>query len=268
MLAHQIRMNTRLFFQGSLLSYKALFRWLDPPTYIASKILMPLSQLLFFTFLGIYAEGRDNATFYIIGNAVQMAAVSGIYGVTMSVGGDRWEGTLPYLFGVPSNRLVIFLGRAFVHILDGMTSVWIGLLWGVLLFGLDLSNADPLALMLTILITTFSTAGLGLILGALSLMTVNVMFVNNTVYFMLLVFSGANVPIDVMPGWMQVISKILPLTRGIEAARKIVDGAGLSEISPLLAGEFLVGIVYILAGYGIFHWFEYRARNYGTLDTI
>jgi len=61
--------NLRLFWQGTLLSYIALFHWLRPTTYLASKILMPLAQILFFTILGIYATGRDSASFYVIGNA-------------------------------------------------------------------------------------------------------------------------------------------------------------------------------------------------------
>ncbi len=31
------------------------------------------------------------------------------HGLTMSIGGDRWEGTLPYLFGTPANRLTMFV---------------------------------------------------------------------------------------------------------------------------------------------------------------
>ena len=53
-----LRVNARLFLEGALLSYIALFRWLRPMTYLASKIVMPLAQILFFTFLGIYASGR------------------------------------------------------------------------------------------------------------------------------------------------------------------------------------------------------------------
>ena len=68
---------------------------------------MPLTQMLFFTFLGSFATGPENAHFYVIGNAVQIAAVSGIFGVTMSVGGERWSGTLVYLFGAPANRMMM-----------------------------------------------------------------------------------------------------------------------------------------------------------------
>lgn len=260
--------NLRIFWQGTLLSYIALFTWLEPVTYVASKIMMPLAQILFFTFLGTFATGPGTASFYVIGNAIQITAISGIYGVTLSIGGDRWNGTLAYLFGTPANRMALFLGRAFIHVIDGVLGVIIGLTWGVLLLGLDLSQTDLPALGLVILLTTISTSGLGLLMGALSLVTTNVMFVNNTVYFLLLIFSGANVPLDRLPAWMLAISQALPLTRGIAAARALIAGARLAEITPLLLGELVVGVVYILLGYWMFRWFEVRARKQGTLETV
>jgi ABC-2 type transport system permease protein len=263
-----LTVNLRLFWQGTVLSYIALFHWLRPTTYLASKIIMPLANILFFTFLGVYATGRDNASFFVIGNAIQIASVSGIYGVTMSIGGDRWNGTLPYLFGTPANRLVMFLGRSFVHILDGMLGVVIGLVWGVLLLGVDLSHANLPALGLTIMLTTFSTSGLGLMMGCVSLVTTNVMFVNNTVYFLLLIFSGANIPITSLPAWMQAISWGLPLTRGIASARRLIAGASFSQVAQLLLGEFLIGMFYVVIGYALFRWFERQAKARGTLETV
>ena len=111
--------NFRLFWQGALLSYIALFHWMRPIQYMASKILMPLAQMFFFVYLGTFATSAENSAFYIVGNALQIAAVSGIYGMTMSVGGDRDSGTLGYILGAPANRLVVFMGRAFMNILDG-----------------------------------------------------------------------------------------------------------------------------------------------------
>ena len=184
--------NLRLFWQGATLSYIALFHWMRPSQYVASKILMPLAQMYFFVYLGTFATGPGNSTFYIVGNALQIAAVSGIYGMTMSIGGDRDSGTLAYIFGTPANRLVVFLGRAFMNIMDGALGVVIAFMWGVILMGLDLSNTDIPALALTILITTISTCGLGLLLGCLALITVNVMFVNNFVYFLLLILAAAH----------------------------------------------------------------------------
>ena len=256
----------RLFWQGAILGYVALFHWLRPVQYAASKIVMPLAQMFFFVYLGTFATGADNASFYIIGNALQIVAVSGIYGVTMSIGGERDAGTLPYLFGTPANRMLIFLGRAFMNIMDGALGVVIAFIWGVLLMGLDLSNTNLWALALTILITTLSTCGLGLMLGSLALVTVNVMFINNLVYFLLLIFSGANIPMQTLPAWIQAISSALPLTRGIAAARLLVGGAGLADAAPLLWGELGIGLLYCLLGYLLFTGFEIEAKRRGTLE--
>ena len=121
---------------------------------------------------------------------------------------------------------------------------------------------------LTILVTTISTSGLGLFLGCLSLLTRNVMFVNNTVFFMMLLFSGANVDITTFPAWMQSISYALPITRTIAAARQIVAGADLSQVSALLGTELLYGIIYIVLGYSLFRWFEKQAKVRGTLEVV
>src|ERR1051326_5473391 len=161
----KLRMNIRLFFEGAYLSYVALFHWLEPMTYLASKVAFPLGQILFFSLLGSFATGGKNLSFFVLGNAVQIVAMSGIYGVTMSIAGDRWDGTLPYLFGTPANRFALFVGRAFIHVVDGMLGAVLGLAWGALLLGLDLSHANPLALALALLVATFSTSGLGLLLG-------------------------------------------------------------------------------------------------------
>lgn len=260
--------NVRLFLDGALLSYIALFRWLQPHTYLASKVVMPLAQILFFTLMGIFASGIENAAFYAVGNAIHLASVNGIYGVTMSIGGDRWTGALPYIFGTPAHRLALFSGRAFFHVLDGMLGVMVGLGWGVLLFGLDLSHTDLGGLALAILITTFSTSGLGLLLGCVSLVSIETMFINNTAYFLLLVFSGANIPLASMPAWMQSVAWALPLTRGIAAARALIAGSSLADVTPLLTGEVILGVVYILIGYSLFRWFEFQAKRRGTLEAF
>jgi len=265
-MAQRLATNIRIFFEGALLSYRALFRWLTPATYLASKVMAPLTIMIFFVFIGTYAAGRNSASYYVIGNALIFTASSGIYGVTMSIGGERWSGTLPYLFGAPANRMAMFVGRSLMHIVDGMLGVFIGFGWGMLLFGLDLSETNPAALALTILVTTFSTAGLGLLMGCMSLVTRNVMLVNNTVYFLLLIFSGANFPVESIPGWLQPVSQALPLTRGIASARLIIAGGTFTDIANLLGQEAIIGIILVLAGFIMFRLFETKAKQLGTLD--
>jgi len=253
---------------GAVLSYRALFRWFRPSTYAASKILMPLAQMAFFVLIGSFGGARP-VQFYAIGNAMQIAAVSGIYGVTMSIAGDRWDGTLAYLFGSPARRLSLFFGRAAIHIADGILGVGLAFGWAALLFGLRLTFGQIAILFAVVLVTVFSTSGLGLLMGCVGLITRNVMFVNNTVYFLLLFLSGANVPLDDLPTWLRPVSSWLPLTHGINAARLVADGSGLSsDVIVLLARELCVGLLYLVAGYALFARFERRAKQKGTLETI
>ncbi len=258
----------RLFLEGALLSYRGMFRWLTPINYLASKIVMPLASMIFFTLLGTYGGSRE-ASFFIIGNAMQMAAVSGIYGVTMSIGGDRWDATLPYLFGSPANRLTVFFGRSFIHIIDGFLGVVISFIWGILLLGLRFSPACVPGLALAVLAVVFATSGLGLLMGCVALITRNIMFVNNTVFFLLLLLSGANIPLETMPAWMRAVSTSVPLTHGIAAARETIAAGGLTEhAGRLLLTETGIGAAYLLAGYLLFRVFERRAKVTGSLETM
>ncbi len=262
-------MNARLFLEGAVLSYRALFRWFRPTTYAASKLVMPLSQMLFFTLIGTFGSGgKMNAAFFVIGNAMQITAVNGIYGVTMSIGGDRWNGTLSYLFGTPANRLILFFGRASVHLIDGIFGVAVAFLWGGLLLGLDISRANIGLLALAVFLTTFSTSGLGLLMGCVGLITRNVMFVNNTVYFLLLLFSGANIPPESLPAFIRIPAQFLPLTNGIAAARSIFAGNSFTGVVPFLLKETAIGVVYMLIGYAVFRWFEMQAKRRGSLETV
>ena len=103
-------------------------------------------------------------------------------------------------------------------------------------------------------------------MGCLSLITRNIMFVNNTVYFLLLVFSGANIPLSILPASMRAVSQVLPLTRGIAAAREIVAGAGIAQVREYLLGELGIGLLYAVLGYLLFRGFEIQAKRRGTLE--
>ncbi len=259
--------DLRVFISGAWLAFVGLYEWLQPTEYVAAKIIAPFTYMVFFVLLGISATGRSTAEFYIVGNAIEMVSLSGFIAVTFAIVNERWLGTLTYLIASPANRLAVFLGRAFFNVFDGSLTVVICFAWGVVL-GLDLSRANLPALALTILVVTISTSGLGFLVGSLGLMTPNVLFLVNVIFFLLLIFTGANIPLDKLDPWMKPVSAVLPLTRGIQSARLLVGGARLTEVLPLLGGELLVGIAYALAGYAVFRWFESQARTRGTFEAI
>ena len=248
--------------------YRALFNWGTPIGYVSYKLLQPVAQILFFTELGTFATGPSTALYFALGNAMQLSAINGIFGVVQTVANERQFGTLPLLLGSPQNRLVVFFGRTLVHVVDGVVAVLVGLLIATVIFGLDLAHADLVGLAACVLLVPITTSGLGLMFGSVGLITRDVMVIGNIVYYMMLVICGVNFPVASLPGWLQVVAYSLPLTRGVEAARMAVAGVNFGALVPWLAGELAVGAVYGLVGFALFELLESRARRGGLQEAF
>ena len=258
--------NLRIFVQGCLLQYRALFSWANPLAYFTYKLLVPISQLVLFSELGSFATGRSNVLYFAVGNAFQLTAINGVYGVVMTVGNERRYGTLPLLLASPANRLATFLGRSLFHVLDGMSSVLLGFLLATVLFGLNLGHANLPLLVLSVLLISVTTSGLGLLFGSLSLIMRDVLALANSVDYVLLIFCGVNVPVDRLPGVAQAVSYALPMTYGVAAGRRSIEGASLVSVAGLLTVEAAVGAVWVVVGYLLFRWLEQRSRIGGLQE--
>jgi ABC-2 type transport system permease protein len=248
------------------LSYRALFTWLNPSSYLAIKILWPIEQIIFFSLVGRYGAPTTPADFFVIGNAVHSMALSGVFGVSLAVGGERWSGTLPYIFGSPVSRVMVFWTRTLFHLMDALLGLSISLAVSSILFDLDISRVNLAMLILALATTAFSISGIGLLVGSISLLTANVMFFNNAVYAAMLLVCGVNVPVASLPPILQWVSASIPLTQGLEAVRMVFRGGQMLMILNLVLKEALVGVVYALLGYAFFKLLEYRARKAGTLE--
>ena len=258
--------EAQVFARSTYLQYVALFQWANVRGYIAYKVLLPVGQILFFVELGVYATGRQNAVYFALGNAMQIAANATIFGVIATVANERQYGTLPILLGSPANRLVTFLSRAVVNVIEGVVSIVIGLSIAVVLFGIDLHHANVGLLALCAIVIAVSTAGLGLMFGSIGLVMRDAIIIANVVYYALLIVCGVNFPVSRLPAVLQVVAYSLPLTRGVQAARDAVTGSSLAGVAWLLAGEIAVGLAWAFAGFLLFRALEAWARRGGLQE--
>jgi ABC-2 type transport system permease protein len=67
---------------------------------------------------------------------------------------------------------------------------------------------------------------------------------------------------------MATIGRCLPLTRGIAAARQVVAGASLGQVSGLIWTELAVGAAYAAAGFAFFKVLERESRRTAVLDSF
>jgi len=259
--------SIRIFFIGGRISYRALFNWISPWLYVPSMLGGPLFLLLFFTYLGRYT-GLEDEEFFVVGNAVFISTTAAIYGSIMSISNERFFGTLPVLLATPANRLAVFLGRAVPYVGDGLIVSAFGFAASWLLLDFDPPLASLPALAFVTLVSVVSCTAFGMMLGSIGLRARDVFFIGNTVVYVLLLFCGVNVPLDLLPDWMETIGRGLPLTHGIEAAREVVAGASLSSVLGLVGRELAVGAVYGAAGYALFRFFEAEGRRRASLEVV
>lgn len=263
----------RIFFSSAVFSFKAQFSWLYPPMWLAMKLVMPLSQMSFFVFVGQFLITTGNASadivaYIAIGNAMTVLSWNTIFSVINITSHDKWDGTLPLVLATPAHRLPLFVGRAMIHVFDGMLSVAISFVYAVFLFGVNFGNTDILALIVVVFLTAFTMAGFGLLIGGFSFYFRNPLVFANIFTFVLLIFCGVNFPVQDLPQPIQFISYIFPLTYGIDAGRKVISGSTLIDIAPLLGQMLIVGFISIVLGYVFFRSFENMARKTGRIEAV
>lgn len=255
----------RIFFIGGITAYRGLINWLSPWIFFPTLIVAPLFQIFLFVYIGRNA-GVQSDEFYVIGNAVQYASVPCLFSMVHAISGERYQNTLAYLLVSPAGRLPLFLGRALPVIANAMFVAAFSLLVSGIILGIDVPLSAWPAIALVIFVATFSCTGLGLICAGIGLRVRETSVLNNIIFGLLLIFTGANVAVSELPGWMQAISQRIPLTNGIEAARRVADGAALGDVSGLLAREALIGVVYTVLGYQLLRFMERESRKRASLE--
>jgi ABC-2 type transport system permease protein len=255
----------RVFWYGGRMSYGMLFNWARPSIYIPTLIGGPTFQLLFFAALGSYASGRSPA-YFAIGNAVQVSAVAGVFGMTMAIANERWFGTLPALLATPANRVALFAGRFLPFLANGLLVSVYAFGVGIVLLGVRLELSSIGIVALALVVTVFSCTAIGALQGSISLRLRDGLFGANLLVLAFLLFCGVNIPLSELPAWMQLVGNVLPFTHGLQAVRLAADGAGLDQVGGLILVELLIGVIYAVLAFLLFRVLERSSRANATLD--
>jgi len=184
---------------------------------------------------------------------------------------ERWEGTLEYTMMAPIRRSTQLLGSVVYAMLYGLVHTAVILVVLVLFFPqLDLARANLATAATFVLLGSFSFVGIGVMAAILPLLYVErgaqMTFVLQSC---LLLISGVYYSIDILPGWMQVLSKLSPATYVLDGVRRgLIDGAGmdvlLHDVWPLI----VAGAVLIPAGLWAFGRAERYAKQTGKLKRV
>jgi ABC-2 type transport system permease protein len=184
---------------------------------------------------------------------------------------ERWEGTLEYTFMAPVRRWAQLLGSVLYAMAYGLIHTAVILVALVLFFPqLELGNANPLTALAFVLLGSFSFVGIGMIAAILPLLYVErgaqMTFVLQSV---LLLVSGVYYSVEILPGWMQVLSRLSPATYVLDGVRgALIDGKPLTALAHDIWPLIVMGIVLIPFGLWAFGRAERYAKRTGKLKRV
>jgi len=209
------------------------------------QILWPLffATIAFFLY-GI--DGDDRTLLY----ASIGASVMGVWSAVSTSGSgavqrERWQGTLELLVAAPVPLASVLLPITTAMATVGIYSMVATLLWGRLLFGIDVSIEHPWLFALSVPATVLAIGMLGFLLSVTVVRYRSAWALGNAFELPVWLVSGFLVPISILPDWVRPISWLLAPTWGVRAIRESALGG---HPLPDLLLCLLLGTVYLLVG--------------------
>ncbi len=227
------------------------------------------------TYIGAGAAEFGNITIntegymtYLLVGALLWNYLSMLFDVlSETVSWERWEGTIEYTFMSPSSRITHLLGMGFYAVVYGILQTALTLGVCALLFDLDLSNANYWGALLVLAVASVSLVGFGIVASVLPLLSPEKgQQVSYIVSSVLLLVSGVYYDVGVLPGWMQAIATVSPVTYALEGSRAALrEGAGIAELWENIRVLLVMGVVFVPLGLFVFHLGERYAKKTGKL---
>jgi ABC-2 type transport system permease protein len=281
----------RTFGVATRLGWQMEANWTDPVLFFIYSVAKPVSSaLILVLMLEVIGAGgrRDYRAFVVIGSALWSFVIAGISGLAWSVLDDRERyRMLKYVYVSPSDFLVVLLGRGIARVAVGGMGAAITLAIGVVLLGVPF---DPLGVNWPLLVVVMaagiaSIVAIGVLLAAICLQTRQEAWsYPEALAGALFLVSGAVFPLAVLPGAIQWLGLLTPLTWWIEGVRQALFPGGLTAVGgggslftslsgqdrpdtiQILVALLATGVVATLAAIAVFRMSDRRAKDRGLLD--
>jgi len=211
-----------------VVAYREILRFVSERSRIISSFSFPLVFLVIFgagfgKVIGSLAPGVDYIQFMYPGIVAMTVLTSSLF-AGVSVVWDREFGFLREILVAPIGRTGIVLGKAIGATLNALTQALIMLALAPIL-GVDLNLGIVVGLVLVVTILSLGLSGLGILIASFMTSQQGFQLLVQLLIFPLIFLAGVFFPVNNIPTWMEVISKLNPLTYGVDAIRQIFLGS-------------------------------------------
>jgi ABC-2 type transport system permease protein len=218
--------------------------WYDKPRIVAS-----LGQPLLFLFvlgsaLSPSFKGPSNVTFteFIFPGIISMTILFTSVFTGMSIVWDREFGFLKEVMVAPVSRWSISIGKAFggatVALIQGTIMLTLSLF-----IGLKISLGVLLLSIMIMFLIAFAMSSLGIMIAARIKEMEGFQVIVNFLIMPIFFLSGALFPLDKLPPWLSILTRIDPLTYGVDLLRGTMIGV---HSMPLTVDLIVIGSFAIL----------------------
>ncbi len=178
---------------------------------------------------------------------------------------DRWSQTLELHVAAPTSFAAVVFGRILTVTLVGLVSfveIW---LVGRYLLDAPVKVRHPWLLTATLVATAFAMAATALLMSGLFVLARNAFAWTNSISFPCYVLGGILVPVALLPGWLQPVSKVVFLSWSADLLRASLAVESVPDAA------FRIGMILLLAAAsfavaaGLLRRVLWRVRHSGEL---
>jgi ABC-2 type transport system permease protein len=233
-----------------VVAYRELLRFVNERSRIVGSLAFPLLFLVIFgagfgQLIGSLAPGVNFIQFMYPGLVAMSVLTSSLF-AGVSVVWDREFGFLREVMVAPIGRSGIVLGKAIGATVTALLQVAILLVLAPIV-GVSIDAGTVLALIPVVAILALGLSGLGILIASFMTSQQGFQLVIQLLIFPLIFLAGVFFPITTAPDWLQVISKLNPMTYGVDAIRQIflgpIPGLGVTLFGQTMSALAEVAIV-------------------------
>lgn len=212
---------------------REIIRYLRDKTRIFSALFQPLMFLLIFGTGLRQTVNNPNFGFdfiqFMYPGIIAMSVMSVAFFSTISTVWDREFGFLKEILVAPVSRISIAVGKTLGATTIATLQALILLILAPFI-GIKIGSAIIFELLFFMILIAFTISGLGLLIASLMKTTESFGLLMQLLIFPMFFISGAFFPLNNVPFWMSALSKINPLTYGVDALRQVLLKNQVSQI--------------------------------------
>lgn len=210
--------------------------------------------------------GGDYFSFVLIGIAFSNYLMTGLSSFAGSIRNEQMMGTLEAMLVTPTKTSSIITFSSLWSFIFASFRVLIYLLMGVLVFNVEMNDANFIGAIVVIFLTILCFSSLGIISASFIMVFKRGDPINWVFNMASGLLGGVLYPIAVLPEWLQNLSYLLPITYSLRAMRlALLQGMPMEAFATDIIALMIFSAVMLPIGMVIFRYAVKRAKQDGTL---